>query len=57
MSELKADEETGARHLSFVCGVIERTKLPVFERVLWRSSRGKAKGKLQQEYAPVWGRA
>jgi len=42
MSELKADEETGARHLSFVCGVIERAKLPVFERVLWRSSRGKA---------------
>lgn len=39
------DEEAGAkvsRHLSFLCGVIPRAKIPVFERVLWRASRGKA---------------
>lgn len=39
------DEEAGGninRHLSFLCGVINRTKIPVFERVLWRASRGKA---------------
>ncbi|KAL5259885.1 hypothetical protein ACHWQZ_G010119 [Mnemiopsis leidyi] len=41
----KFDEEAGgnmSRHLSFLCGVINRSKIPVFERVLWRASRGKA---------------
>ncbi|XP_063680644.1 V-type proton ATPase 116 kDa subunit a 1-like isoform X2 [Bolinopsis microptera] len=41
----KYDEEAGgniSRHLSFLCGVINRSKIPVFERVLWRASRGKA---------------
>ena len=39
----KFDEEAGgnmSRHLSFLCGVINRSKIPVFERVLWRASRG-----------------